>query len=147
MVFFFFESSSTKSPEVRRGMKIQKPFAKGSLMTAKRNGTACLGISITRLFMITCLMTAVGCIDGRLTSRRTNEAKEAIHFHEGPARNQSVRNARLAEIDQDLKSGLITNGEYERRKANLLNEYWQRENTRRHRSTTTIHGSSRDRLE
>lgn len=115
-------------------------------MTAKRNGTACFGISITRLFMIPCLMTAVGCMDGRLASRRTNEAKEAIHSHEGPARNQSVRNARLAEIDQDLKSGLINDDEYERRRANLHNEYWQMENTRRHRSATTIHGSSGDPL-
>ena len=115
-------------------------------MTAKRNGTACFVISITRVLMILCLVVLVGCMDGRLASRRPNEAKEAIHSHEGPARNQSVRNSRLAEIDQDLKSGLITNEEYERQKANLLNEYWQVENTRRHRSATTIHGSSRDRL-
>jgi hypothetical protein len=116
-------------------------------MTAERNGTACFVISITRLFMIPCLVGLVGCLDGRLGSHRSNEAKEAIHSHEGPARNQSVRNSRLAEIDQDLKSGLITKGEYERRKANLLNEYWQVENTRLHRADTTIHGSSRDRLE
>ena len=116
-------------------------------MTAERNGNACFGISITRLLVMLCLVGLVGCMDGRLASHRSNEAKEAIHSHEGPARNQSVRNSRLAEIDQDLKSGLITNEEYERRKANLLNEYWQRENTRRHRSATTIHGSSRDRLE
>ena len=116
-------------------------------MTAERNGTSCFGISITRLLMILCLIGLVGCMDGRLASHRSSEAKEAIHSHEGPARNQSARNSRLAEIDQDLKSGLITNGEYERRKANLLNEYWQRENTRRHRATTTIHGLSRDRLE
>ena len=116
-------------------------------MTVERNGTACFGISITGLLLILCLVGLVGCMDGRLSDYRSNEAKEAIHSHEGPARNQSVRNSRLAEIDQDLKSGLITKGEYERRKANLLNEYWQRENTRRHRSATTIHGSSRDRLE
>ena len=116
-------------------------------MTAERNGIACLGISITRPLMILCLVGLVGCMDGRLASHRSNEAKEAIHSHEGPARNQSVRNSRLAEIDQAMKSGLITNEEYERQKANLLNEYWQRENTRRHRATTTIHGSSRDRLE
>ena len=116
-------------------------------MTAERNGNACFGISITRLLMILGLIGLVGCMDGRLASYRSNEAKEAIHSHEGPSRNQSVRNSRLAEIDQDLKAGLITKEEYERRKANLLNEYWQRENTRRHRSSTTIHGSSRDRLE
>ena len=116
-------------------------------MTAERNGTSCFGISITRRLVMLSLVGLVGCMDGRLASRRTDEAKEAIHSHEGPARNQSVRNSRLAEIDQALKSGLITKGDYERRKANLLNEYWQRENTRRHRSTTTIHGSSRDRLE
>ena len=125
----------------------RKPFAKGSWMIAEKNGTSCFGISITRLLLILCLVGLVGCMDGSLASHRSNEAKEAIHSHEGPARNQSVRNARLVEIDQDLKSGLITNEEYERRKANLLNEYWQRENTRRHRSSTTIHGSSRDRLE
>ena len=116
-------------------------------MTTERKGTSCFGISITRLLFIPCLIGLLGCMDGRLASHRSNEANEAIHSHEGPARNQSVRNARLAEIDKDLKSGLITNEEYERRKANLLNEYWQRENTRRHRSSTTIHGSSRDRLE
>ena len=116
-------------------------------MTAERNETSCFGISITRLLVMLSLVGQVGCMDGRLASRRTDEAKEAIHSHQGPARNQSVRNSRLAEIDQDLKSGLITNEEYERRKANLLNEYWQRENTRLHRADTTIHGSSRDRLE
>jgi hypothetical protein len=116
-------------------------------MTAERNGNACFGVSITRLLLIFSLVLFVGCMDGRLASHRSNEAKGAIHSHEGPARNQSVRNASLAEIDQDLKSGLITNEEYERRKANLLNEYWQRENTRLHRADTTIHGSSRDRLE
>jgi len=115
-------------------------------MTAERNETACFGISVTRLLMILWLVGLVGCMDGRLASRRTYEAKEAIHSHEGPARNQSARNSRLAEIDQDLKSGRITNEKYERRKANLLDEYWQMENTRRHRAATTIHGSSRDRL-
>ena len=116
-------------------------------MNAERNETSCLGISITRLLVMLSLVGQVGCMGGRLASHRSNEAKEAIHSHEGPARNQSVRNSRLAEIDQDLKSGLITNEEYERQKANLLNEYWQRENTRLHRTATTIHGSSRDRLE
>lgn len=97
--------------------------------------------------IITWLVALVGCMDGRLTSHRTDEAKEAIHSHEGPARNQSIRNARLTKIDRDLKAGLINSEEHERQKANLLNEYWQRENTRRHRSSTTIHGSSRDRLQ
>ena len=51
----------------------------------------------------------------------------------------------LAKIDEALRSGAIDKKEYDRRKARIMDAYWQRENTRRHQSADSFHGSSRDR--
>ena len=47
--------------------------------------------------LLICTIIATGaCMDGGIPFRGTNEAGNAIHSDEGPARNQRIRGERLA---------------------------------------------------
>ena len=98
----------------------------------------------TKLPLLCGFAAIFGCMDRMLPLRDKKEVQGAIHADEGPARNQRIRREGLNRIESSLESGAIDKKEYDRRKAQILNEYWQRENTRRHRVAESIHGSSRD---
>ena len=105
-----------------------------------------MNLLTARPLLIGAIIATGACMDGGIPFRGTNEAGNAIHSDEGPARNQRIRGERLAKIDRDLEVGAINRDEYKRRKAKILDEYWQSENSRRHRAAATIHGPRRDHL-
>ena len=100
---------------------------------------------VYRIPLLFLLAASCGCMD-RIRSAKAKEAsKAAMRSEEGPARNQLIRRESLAKIDEALRSGAIDKKEYDRRKARIMDAYWQRENTRRHQSADSFDGSSKDR--